>query len=106
MARKKRIRWTWEPERGLLGWEYVRNGIVLVSSGGMRPAGESLAALMDCVSELDDEGEEVEAHRLMEEWVEMAWNIRHDVDPVVRQAIEEACHEWWDADGDADEDRE
>lgn len=104
MARKKRIRWTWEPDRGLLGWEYVRNGFVLASSEGHRPVGESLAALMDMVSQLDDEGEEAEAHRIMEEWVSMAWSIRHEVAPVVREAIEEACHEWWEAGAEEDGD--
>ncbi|WP_448383753.1 hypothetical protein [Desulfosoma sp.] len=100
MARKKRITWTWQPDKGLLAWEYTRAGVVLASSDGPRPVGDALAALMDVVSDLDDGGQEAEAHRLMEEWVDMAWGLRHDVDPVVREAIEEACHEWWEAEAD------
>ncbi|MEJ5347834.1 MAG: hypothetical protein WHS46_03990 [Desulfosoma sp.] len=104
MARKKRIRWTWDPVKGLLAWEYVRNGMVLASSNGMRPVGESLADLVDWASDLDDEGQEAEAHRVMEEWVAMAWSLRHEVNPTVRQAIEEACQEWWNAEAEENED--
>ncbi len=58
MARKKRITWTWQPDKGLLAWEYTRAGVVLASSDGPRPVGEALAALMDVVSDLDDGGQE------------------------------------------------
>lgn len=100
--RKKRIVWSWEPETGLLGWEYVKAGVSMASSEGPRPVREALTDLMDLVSDLDDAGDEVEAHRIMEEWVEMAWGLRDRVDPETREAIEDACHDWWNADEEDD----
>ncbi|MGQ9794874.1 hypothetical protein [Desulfosoma sp.] len=100
--RKKRIVWSWKPETGELAWEYVKAGVLMASSKGLVSARKALADLMDFVSDLDDAGDEVEAHRVMEEWVEMAWTIRDQVDGELRNAIEEACHEWWNADEDDD----
>ncbi|SMC25991.1 hypothetical protein SAMN02746041_02489 [Desulfacinum hydrothermale DSM 13146] len=100
--RKKRVRWSWRPETGELGWEVVKAGVPMASSEGLGPVREALVRLMDLVSDLDDAGEELEAHRIMEEWVEMAWSIRNQVAPDLREVIEDACHEWWSADDEDD----
>ncbi len=100
MAKKKALRWRWDPETGRLAWEYVRSGVPVATSGGEVPVRKALSALIDLADELEESDRGDEAERVMEEWAALAWSLKDQVDAELKRAIEEACTEWWDADNE------
>lgn len=97
MKRAVQVKWDWLDEAAQLQWEVFRNGRTVAGSGGFVTARNGLMSLLDLANELDDTGNDEAAAAVMNQWAEIAWDIRDRVDAELRQALEEACDDWWDA---------
>jgi hypothetical protein len=100
MKHDVQVEWDWLDEAGQLQWEVLRKGRTLADSGGWVSARDGLMALLDLASELDDTGDDETAAAVMDQWAELAWDIKDRMDPELRDAIEEACDEWWQSDSE------
>ena len=96
------VTWDWLDAAGQLRWEVFRNGRTMAASGGFVSARQGLMALLDLADQQDEAGNDEVSAAIMNQWAEIAWEIRDRVDVELREALEEACEDWWDANADDD----